>query len=84
MVKGDVIGVSNTNCYIQSSSRLVVAIGLQDQIVVETPDAILIVNQQQEQEVKQVVEQLAAAARPEAHKNESVSKSENMNDRIKA
>lgn len=40
-------------CYVRSSSRKVVVIGAQDLIVVETPDAVLIVHKDATQQVKQ-------------------------------
>ena len=49
--------LNNTrNCYVRSDNRLVVGIGLEDLIIVETRDAILIANKDQSQEVKNIVE----------------------------
>lgn len=66
VIKGDVIDVDNQRCYVRSSSRLVAAVGLTDTLIVETPDSILVVNQDKTQAVKQVVAQLQAQKRPEA------------------
>jgi len=55
---GHVVTDNVTNCYIQSESRLVVALGIEDCIIVETADAILIAKKSEAQKVKQVVNRL--------------------------
>lgn len=57
---GHVITENVNNSYIQAESRLVVALGLDDCIVVETADAILIAKKSEAQKVKQIVNQLNA------------------------
>lgn len=44
-----------------SSGRLVAGVGLKDVVVVESPDAVLVVDKQRTQEVKQIVNRLALA-----------------------
>lgn len=46
------------NCYIDAGGRVVAVIGVDDLIVVNTPDALLICRQDQSQDVKWVVEKL--------------------------
>jgi mannose-1-phosphate guanylyltransferase len=58
---GDVIAIDVKNSYLQSDQRLIAAIGIEDLIVVDTPDALLISHQSKTQEVKQVVKQLKAS-----------------------
>jgi mannose-1-phosphate guanylyltransferase/mannose-6-phosphate isomerase len=59
-VQGDVCLHEVDNCYIQSSNRLVGAVGVNNLIIVDTPDAILIADKSQSQHVKSIYEQLKA------------------------
>lgn len=56
VIQGNVIDKNNRNSYLNSNSRMIAAIGLNNIIVVETRDAILIANKDQSQEVKNIVE----------------------------
>ena len=62
---GDVIIEDTENSYIHSTSRLVAAVGLKDLIVVETKDSVLVVNKNNDQDVKKVVEKLKKCSRQE-------------------
>ena len=62
---GDVIDVDCADSYLYAGSRLVAGIGLQEVVVVETPDAVLVASKNRVQEVKQVVERLKAEDRDE-------------------
>ena len=64
-VRGDTILNDTHNSLVRAESRLVVALGMQDCIIVETPDAILIANKTHAQQVKQVVDHLKSQQRPE-------------------
>lgn len=46
------------NCYIQSAERVVGAVGVEDLIIIDTPDALLVADKSRTQEVKQIVGQL--------------------------
>jgi mannose-1-phosphate guanylyltransferase/mannose-6-phosphate isomerase len=59
--RGD--GVSNS--LVRAESRIVAVIGVQDLVIVETPDAVLVVHKDQVQRVKQVVDHLKSEARTE-------------------
>jgi mannose-1-phosphate guanylyltransferase len=63
---GDVMLRDAQNCLVNAQSRLVVALGVRDLIVVETADAVLVAHQTQAQNVKQVVEELQKQGRSEA------------------
>ncbi|MFH1840803.1 MAG: sugar phosphate nucleotidyltransferase [Candidatus Shapirobacteria bacterium] len=52
------IAVGTKNCLIESSERLIVTIGVENLIVVETNDAVVIAAKDKAQEVKGVVEEL--------------------------
>lgn len=62
---GDQINVSTKNSIIYSSGRLVATIGLENIVVVETPDAVLVCDKSKVQDVKKVVEQLKKDRRVE-------------------
>ncbi|KAF0865541.1 mannose-1-phosphate guanylyltransferase/mannose-6-phosphate isomerase [Pseudomonas sp. LD120] len=47
-----------SNCYIDSHKRLVAAIGLNDLIIIDTPDALLVADAQRSQEVKLITQAL--------------------------
>ena len=60
VVLGNHIGIGTNGCFIRGSDKLIVTIGLQNTIVVDTEDAILICTRDRAQDVKAVVEQLQA------------------------
>lgn len=62
---GDVLAMDTTNSLIRSDGRLVVVVGMEDVIVVDTKDALLVTNKAHAQKVKQVVEALKAKNRAE-------------------
>ncbi len=57
-LNGETLMVDSTNCYIQSESKIIAAIGVSDLIVVDTPDALLISERGRSQDVKTVVDRL--------------------------
>lgn len=57
-VSGEAIMVETRDCYIQSDSRVVAAVGVKDLIIVDTPDALLVVDKHRAQDVKRVVSHL--------------------------
>lgn len=59
--------IDSHNTYIDSKDRLVAAIGLENMIIIDTPDALLVADKSKSQEVRQVVSQLKASGH-EAHK----------------
>ncbi|BDI30516.1 mannose-1-phosphate guanylyltransferase [Capsulimonas corticalis] len=60
VVIGDHIGVDTTGSLIYSPHRLIATIGLEDIIVIDTPDATLICPKSRSEDVKQIVETLKA------------------------
>jgi mannose-1-phosphate guanylyltransferase/mannose-6-phosphate isomerase len=62
---GDVKVSDTTNSYVRAENRLVVALGVHDMIVVDTDDAVLVAHRDSVQDIKKIVEQLAAENRPE-------------------
>jgi mannose-1-phosphate guanylyltransferase len=65
VLRGDVIEQACKNTYVAASGRLVAVVGLDGVIVVETPDAVLVMAAEQSQRVKQIVDALKAAGRDE-------------------
>jgi mannose-1-phosphate guanylyltransferase len=55
------------DCYIQSDGRVVGAVGLNNLIIIDTPDALLVADRNSAQDVKQVFSELKARGH-EAHK----------------
>ena len=62
---GDVITHGCKDTLVQAESRLVMAIGLEGIVVVETKDSTLVAHKSRSQDVKQVVDQLKAEGREE-------------------
>ncbi len=62
---GDVLTEDTRGSYLQSTSRLVAAVGLTDHVVVETKDAVLVAPKDRVQDVKQLVAQLKKQGRYE-------------------
>ncbi len=65
VIFGDVIHESTKNNLIRSESRLIVGLGIQDLIVVETQDAVLIAKKDLSQQVKNLVINLKEKGRSE-------------------
>lgn len=71
-LRGDAVALDCRDSYVQASSRLVTAVGLDGCIVVETPDAVLVAPRERSQQVKQLVDQLAAQGRVEVQAGREV------------
>jgi mannose-1-phosphate guanylyltransferase/mannose-6-phosphate isomerase len=50
-----------SNCLVHADKRLVVGIGLEDVVIIDTPDAVLVARRGETQRVREAVEQLKAA-----------------------
>ena len=59
--QGECLFVDSDNCYVQSSGRLVAAVGVSGLVIVDTPDALLVAHQDSVQDVKKVAQQLKLA-----------------------
>jgi mannose-1-phosphate guanylyltransferase / mannose-6-phosphate isomerase len=62
---GDVIVSDSANTLVHATSRLVSVVGLNDVVVVETPDAIFVSSREKSQDVKNIVNQLGREQRGE-------------------
>lgn len=65
VLHGDVIAMNTKNSLVQSETRLVAVIGMQDTVVIDTPDAVLVTKRAHSQDVKQLVDKLKANKRRE-------------------
>jgi mannose-1-phosphate guanylyltransferase/mannose-6-phosphate isomerase len=70
--RGDVWLQDVRNSLIHAEGRLVAAVGVENQIVVETRDAVLVTTRDHAQDVKKIVESLKAQKRPEAENHPKV------------
>jgi mannose-1-phosphate guanylyltransferase len=70
VLRGRVISQDSRNCYLRSEHRLVVGLGIEDLVVVETDDVVLISHRDRAQEVKAIVGRLEAegASESKAHR----------------
>ncbi|MBQ4132764.1 MAG: mannose-1-phosphate guanylyltransferase/mannose-6-phosphate isomerase [Desulfovibrionaceae bacterium] len=64
---GDVLALDSHNNYLSAQSRLLAVLGVNDLVVVETPDSVLVVPRSRCQEVGALVADLENAGRNEPH-----------------
>ncbi|NUZ06982.1 mannose-1-phosphate guanylyltransferase/mannose-6-phosphate isomerase [Piscinibacter koreensis] len=64
---GDALIEDSRNVYVHASSRLVSAVGLENLVIVETPDAVLVTDLARSQQVKKIVATLGQRERGEAN-----------------
>ena len=62
---GDTLLSGSRNTLVHATSRLVGVVGLDDVVVVETPDAVLVIDRARSQDVKAIVGQLQGSGRSE-------------------
>ena len=72
---GDVLVDASRNNYLRSESRLLAVAGVDDLVVVETPDAVLVSHRDAVQHVKRFVTDLKSAGRDEATAHPSANRS---------
>ena len=72
VIKGDVITQGTTNTYINADYHMVAAIGVDNLIIIDTPDATLIATQDKAHEVKSIVKLLQASDRCESNTHRKV------------
>ena len=56
--EGDTILVNSRRTYLRSENRLVAAVGVEDLVVIDTPDAVLVAHKDSSQQVKDIVAKL--------------------------
>lgn len=65
VTQGDVLTKDVTGSYLRSHGPTIAAVGVDAMVVVATPDAVLVASRDRVQDVKAIVEQLAASGRSE-------------------
>ncbi|WP_342259960.1 mannose-1-phosphate guanylyltransferase [Candidatus Tisiphia endosymbiont of Metellina segmentata] len=63
--EGDVINIDSTNSYISSNNKLTAVIGVDNIIIINTEDALLIVNKSRVEKIKQLVMEMTEMGRKE-------------------
>ena len=66
VLRGRVISEDSRNCYLRSEHRLVVGLGVENLVVVETDDVVLVAQRDRAQDVKTIVGLLEQAGAPES------------------
>jgi mannose-1-phosphate guanylyltransferase/mannose-6-phosphate isomerase len=69
---GDVLFTDSRNTLVHATSRLISLVGVDELIVIETPDAVLVTNRSRSQNVKHIVAQLQTAQREEHTRHRKV------------
>lgn len=65
-LEGDVIAIDSRNCFVRGTDRrLVAALGVEDIVIVDTPDAVLVAPRARVQDVKRLVDKIKSAGRQE-------------------
>jgi len=64
-INGRIIAEESKNCYLKSEQRLIVGIGINNLIVVDTNDALLVANRNQSQNIGNIIKSLNSKEFPE-------------------
>ncbi|MDD8017398.1 MAG: mannose-1-phosphate guanylyltransferase [Bacteroidota bacterium] len=56
--EGKIIGINSKNTYVHGADKIIAIVGVEDLIVIDTPDALLICKKGESQNVKEVVDHL--------------------------
>lgn len=73
-IRGDVLVEHCERCLVHSDHRLIAAIGLSDTVIVDTPDALLVMHRDRAQDIRHVVRTLLQQDRSEANSHKQVSR----------
>lgn len=65
-LNGDVIANNTKNTYVRGDKKLITTLGVENLVIVDTPDALLVSSIDASQDVKEIVNQLKAEHRSEA------------------
>jgi mannose-1-phosphate guanylyltransferase/mannose-6-phosphate isomerase len=72
VASGRVLMEDANSCYVRAESRLVTCVGVEDLVVVETADAVLVVDRSRVQDVKRIVGRIADQQGPEVDAHRKV------------
>ena len=62
---GDVLALDSKNCYLRSEGRLLATVGIENLVVIDTPDVVMVAPRDQVQRVKELVARLSDDQRHE-------------------
>ncbi len=65
VLKGDVIAHDTRNSYVHSQNKLIATLGVDNLVVIDTPDAVLVADKSKVQNVKDIVNELKTLQRSE-------------------
>ena len=82
VIRGDVLVDNSQRCYINSSDRLIAAVGVEDLVIVDTKDALLVAHRDKVQDVKNIVSSLKQKERSEFQRHREVYRPWGMHDHI--
>ena len=71
-ISGKVVTKNIKNCYLRGEDRLIVGLGLENLVVIETSDAILVSDKKSSQEIKNIVEELKKNKIPEGQNHRKI------------
>jgi mannose-1-phosphate guanylyltransferase/mannose-6-phosphate isomerase len=66
VLHGPAVAVDASNCLVHAEDRLTTVLGVENLMVVTTPDAVLVLPRSRAEDVKDIVSELKARGRPEA------------------
>jgi mannose-1-phosphate guanylyltransferase/mannose-6-phosphate isomerase len=70
--QGDVLLQDCEDCMVHGTTRLVTAVGLRNTVIIETADAVLIMDTERAQDTKKLVAELLGTQRPEATQHREI------------
>lgn len=74
VISGDALLANSKNSLVHATSRLVSAVGIENLVIIETADAVLVVDRSNSQDVKNIVSQLEAQGREEKNLHRKVAR----------
>ena len=72
VLKGDVFAEETTNSYVDAGHHMVATVGINDLVIIDTPNATLIANRDKASEVQKIVKKLQKLEREEYRSNRKV------------
>jgi len=72
VLKGDVFAEETTNSYVDAGHHMVATVGINDLVIIDTPNATLIANRDKASEVQKIVKKLQKLEREEYKSNRKV------------
>jgi len=72
VIKGDVFTEETNNCYIYAGHHMVATIGVEDLVIIDTPNATMIAHKDKSQDVQKIVQRLQKLEREEQLHNRKV------------